>query len=98
MKAVKQNKVYLVDEKTMESYAASGFDIYNDAGEIVMHGAGKTVPYGDYEAVKKEKMELEKQIEALSDQILSLEKKMNADKKISEKEASKGSLSKKVGE
>lgn len=88
MKAVNQNKVYIVDEKTMESYARRGFDIYDDNGKIVMHGAGKTVPYSDYDAVKKENEDLKKQVAALSAKDSYLEKESKKGKKSEEAEKS----------
>lgn len=54
MKAVKGNKVYLVDEMNKEDYQNRGFDILDDDGNVIAYGRGKTVPYGDYEALKKE--------------------------------------------
>lgn len=54
MKAVKGNKVYLVDEKNKKDYQDRGFDILDDDGKVITYGRGKTVPYSDYEALKKE--------------------------------------------
>ncbi len=51
--AVKSNKVLTIQEAEIKRYQALGFDIVRD-GEIIHHGAGKTVPYGKYEAVVKE--------------------------------------------
>lgn len=54
MKAVKGNKVYLVDEANKKDYQDRGFDILDEDGKVIAYGRGKTVPYGDYEALKKE--------------------------------------------
>lgn len=54
MKAVKGNKVYLVDEMNKKDYQDRGFDILDDDGKVITYGRGKTVPYGEYEALKKE--------------------------------------------
>lgn len=54
MKAVKGNKVYTVSEETARTYRIQGFDIYDENGELVQYGAGKTVSYDEYARVKKE--------------------------------------------
>lgn len=54
MKAVKGNKEYLIKETEVKFYQDTGYDIYDDDGEIVKYGRGKSVPYEDYEAVKAE--------------------------------------------
>lgn len=54
MKAVKSNKEYTINETMKESYRKDGFDIYGDDGELIAYGAGKTVPYETYMAVKNE--------------------------------------------
>ena len=78
MKAVKQNKVYIVDEKSMDGYAAKGFDIYCDDGKIVKHGAGKTVPYVDYEAAVTKGTVLEAELAAKDAEIEFLKEQMAA--------------------
>lgn len=54
MKAVKGNKEYTIDESQQKFYEDSGFDIKDDNGHVVAYGRGKSVPYGEYMAVKKE--------------------------------------------
>lgn len=54
MKAVKSNKEYTIDETMKDSYRKDGFDIYADDGDLIAYGAGKTVPYETYMAVKNE--------------------------------------------
>jgi len=58
MKAVKGNKVYTIDETSKARYVNDGFDVQNDSGEIITYGKGKTVPYEQYAALKKELEEL----------------------------------------
>lgn len=58
MRAVKGNKVYTIEEAQKKFYLDAGFDIIGETGETVAYGRGKTVPYGEYEAVKKELEEL----------------------------------------
>lgn len=54
MKAIKGNKVYIVDEKTKASYVKSGFDIINDNNEIIEYGSGKKVDASKYAKLKAE--------------------------------------------
>ncbi len=58
MKAVKDNKVYTVDENSSKSYQNQGFDIYDDNGNLISYGTGKTVSYKEYSAIKAELEEL----------------------------------------
>lgn len=53
MRAVKGNKEYTIDESQTKFYQDSGFDIVED-GKIIAYGRGKTVPYGEYVALKEE--------------------------------------------
>ena len=69
MKAVKGNKVYTIDELQRKFYEDSGFDILNDQGDVIAYGRGKTVPYGEYETLKKEKERLEKENAGLKEQL-----------------------------
>lgn len=54
MIATKDNKVYTITEAEKKFYVDRGFDIYDDDGNVVEYGKGKTVPYGDYMALKAE--------------------------------------------
>lgn len=58
MKAAKGNKEYTIDESQMKAYQDQGFDIKDDGGKVIVYGRGKTVPYGDYMALKEELEEL----------------------------------------
>lgn len=53
MKAVKGNKVYTIDEVQQKTYQENGFDIQDDSGKVIAYGRGKTVPYGEYAALKE---------------------------------------------
>ena len=55
MKAVKGNKVYTIDEIQKKFYEESGFDILDDDGNVIAYGKGKTVPYGEYMALKRKR-------------------------------------------
>ena len=65
MKAIKGNKVYSITEKQKKAYTDAGFDILDDAGTVVAYGRGKTVPYGDYMALKAENDALKAENETL---------------------------------
>lgn len=54
MKAVKGNKVYTIDEAQKKRYQDAGYDILGDSREAIAYGRGKTVPYEEYEAIRKE--------------------------------------------
>ncbi len=64
MQAVKENKVYTITETEQKSYQDQGFDIYDDDGEIIAHGRGKTVPYEEYEKLLEENKALKTAAEA----------------------------------
>ena len=68
MKAVKENKVYTIDETQRKAYAAQGFDITDDSGKIIEYATGKTVPYAQYAAVLEENKRLKKQLAAAQKQ------------------------------
>lgn len=54
MRAVKNNKEYSIDESQKKAYQDAGFDIYNENGEVVAFGQGKTVSYEVYQQAKAE--------------------------------------------
>ena len=66
MKAVSGNKEYTIDDSQKRFYQDAGFDIKDDNGLVIAYGRGKTVPYGDYEALKKENVALKAQIADLA--------------------------------
>lgn len=53
MKAVKGNREYTIDESQQKRYQDAGFDLV-EKGIIIAYGRGKTVPYEEYAAVRKE--------------------------------------------
>lgn len=65
MKAAKENKEYKITETEKRYYIAQGYDIVGDDGEIISYGAGKTVSYEKYVELKKENLELKKELELL---------------------------------
>ena len=68
MTAEKENKVYTITEEQKATYLAEGFDIRDDEGNIIAYGAGKTVAYEEYMALKKENEELRAKITELETQ------------------------------
>lgn len=65
MKAVKKNRVYTITEADKKRFVAQGYDIYDDAGNCVAYGAGKTVPFMQYKKALDEIAKLEAEIEDL---------------------------------
>ena len=49
MKAIKDNKVYNVDESTKSTYLAAGFDIIGDDGKVIERSASSTVSRKEYD-------------------------------------------------
>jgi len=73
MKAVKDNKVYIVDEATKQNYVKSGFDIYDDNDNIIEYGAGKKVDFNKYAELKEENEKLKSEIKALKISSMTVE-------------------------
>lgn len=69
MKAVKGNKEYTINVAQKKSYQENGFDIVDDDGKLITYGKGKTVPYSDYAALRKENEELCKKIKELESEL-----------------------------
>ena len=49
MKAIKDNKIYTVDETSKDAYLAQGFDIYGDNGELIERSPSSTVSRREYD-------------------------------------------------
>jgi hypothetical protein len=66
MVAKRMNKSYPVNTpQEKKAYLERGYDIYDDAGNIVEHSPAKTVPYSDYIELKKKYDALVEEHEAL---------------------------------
>ena len=63
MKAIKDNKVYTVDEVTKKDYLAAGYDIIDDEGVIIEKSPSATVPYSEYARVCAENERLKAELE-----------------------------------
>ena len=77
MVAIKENRQYTIHETDVQSFAKEGYDVYDDNGNIIAYGVGKSVPYEKY-------MRLMEQVEALQEEIIDLKeqiKKLEAKKK-----------------
>lgn len=77
MVAIKSNREYTITEADVQSFANEGYDIFDDHGNLVAYGVGKSVPYEKY-------MKLMAQTEKLQDEIIELRdkiKKLEAKKK-----------------
>lgn len=81
MQAVKENRVYTINDSDVESFRKEGYDIYDEVGNLVKHGAGKTVPYEKYEKVVEENEKLMAENAELTSQVKKLEKAKKTDKK-----------------
>ena len=51
MLAVKDNKVYRIDENSKEEYLAQGYNICDDSGKIVEYSPSATVSRAEYDKV-----------------------------------------------
>lgn len=54
MLAVKDNKVYRIDENSKETYLAQGFNICDNSGKVVEYSPSATVSRADYDKVLAE--------------------------------------------
>lgn len=66
MKAIKANRQYTITEADVQSFVRDGYDVYDDNGDVVAYGAGKTVSFekylSDVKALESEIEELKKEI------------------------------------
>lgn len=74
MKASKDNKVYTITEAEKDFYIKQGFDITEDNGTVIVHGAGKSVSYEEYKTLEQKALKLEKENKKLKDEIKELKK------------------------
>ncbi len=65
MRATKGNKEYAISEAQKKTYQDTGFDILDDDGSVISYGRGKSVPYEEYDALRKENGALKKELEGL---------------------------------
>lgn len=72
MKAVKDNKVYSINETQKASYLNQGFNITDDNGKVLEHSPLSKVPYGEYNKVKTELEAVKAENETLKAEIETL--------------------------
>ena len=65
MIAVKENRVYQIDQSEKEARRAAGFDIYDDDGNLIAYSLDKKVAYDQYAAALEEIGVLKAEIEQL---------------------------------
>ena len=65
MKAIKDNKVYTVDETTKDAYLAQGFNITDDKGKVIERSPSSSVSYEAYSKVVAENKALKAEIKKL---------------------------------
>ena len=75
MLAIKDNREYTISEAEQTSFAAEGYDIYDDDGKLVQYGAGKTVPWDKYAKLMARLEHLNDENVALRDEIEKLKSK-----------------------
>lgn len=88
MIAVKENREYTITEDAKESFIKEGYDIYDNNGNVVAYGAGKTVPFErfislaeKYAAIEEENYELRRENSELNRQLKESTKRTKTSKK-----------------
>lgn len=88
MRAVKANREYQITEADVSSFVKEGYDIYDDNGVLVRHGAGKTVTFEKYAQLLSSYEKLMAENAELTDKLAKLEaKKTRRTKKVEEPKA-----------
>ena len=86
MLAVKENREYTINDTDVQSFANEGYDVFDDKGNLIAYGKGKTVSYDKYMKVVEQTERLQDEIIELREQIKSLE---NAEKSATKKKGTK---------
>lgn len=76
MRAIKDNRQYTITELDVKNYQREGFDIYDDDGNIVAYGHGKTVSFEKYMKLVGQVEELQEEIITLQEEIITLKEKL----------------------
>lgn len=100
MKAKKENKVYTITETEKKRYLDTGYDIYDDEGNLTEHSPLKKISYAEYDNLYKKHLELIAAYEDLESRYAAL---VNAGEPAAtpaepEKDTTKGKATKKAGE
>lgn len=80
MVAIKENRQYTINDTDVQSFAKEGYDIYDDKGNIVAYGMGKTVSYEKYAKLMEQVESLQDEIITLREQVKELEAKKKGTK------------------
>lgn len=64
MKAIKDNKEYIVNNESKQHYIDTGFDIVDENGEIIEYGRGKMVSLEEHNQALERIKELEAQLKS----------------------------------
>jgi cell division protein FtsB len=75
MLAIKENRQYTITEVDVQSFVSDGYDVYDDNGNLVAYGVGKTVPFDKYAKLMAQNEKLQDEIIELREQVKALEKK-----------------------
>lgn len=75
MKAIKENRQYTINDTDVQRFARDGYDVYDDDGNIVAFGVGKSVPFEKYAKAMEQIEKLQEEIIDLNAKIKSLEGK-----------------------
>lgn len=75
MVAIKDNREYTITEADVQSFAKDGYDVYDDNGNLVAYGVGKSVPFEKYMKLMAQVEDLQEEIIELRDKVKHLEAK-----------------------
>lgn len=75
MKAKMSNKSYSIEPREVNTFRSQGYDIYDDDGQLVAFGAGKTVSADKYYELLKENKKLKEQITLMAEKLEKKAKK-----------------------
>ena len=81
MVALKENRQYTINDTDVQAFAKEGYDVYDDKGNIVAYGIGKTVPYEKYAKLMMQVESLQEEIIELREQVKKAEAKKKTTKK-----------------
>ncbi len=68
MKAIKDNKEYIVNNESKQHYIDTGFDIVDENGDIIEYGRGKMVSLEEHNQALERIKELEAQLKSSAKQ------------------------------
>jgi len=69
MKAIKDNKIYTVDDTSKDAYLAQGYDIYGDNGELIERSPSSTVSRREYDELLNKYNKLAAENKKLKDKV-----------------------------